>query len=432
MRRLSVAAVAALLSLMSLRPSGLAIQKIYHETLEEDDESQDADTNEKLCLAPGRLLFLHIMKSGGTSVDKFLSCVSKRVNAGFMLSLGPYEFHEGAESCQPASVCSTHGAYSKRVELCGPEFENPEKVFTVMRDPVDRAWSHYNYQKAQQYKDTGEILPPILDVISMCADVNAELTPGNRYVCQSLMNHMTLKTFSDSQDKSWSAGYSQEDMDEAKDMVRRLDAVFFMDDFDSFVQQFRSAEIFEPWASGETEKSDEDELGRKPCALDHSNSAKSVRPSGLQPCDICEDYPSEREKSELRNVNHMDVELYEWAKTHFDRTQPPTQPDPQESAQKTEFPERVVPTSDQMLPAEADSEELAPPSDDQQPRLMPEEFASPPESQKPMPAVPPEESLPTGTHFEEEVKQQQEVLHPSKEVMQTYGVEAGREMLPID
>merc|ERR1719230_489273 len=83
------------------------------------------------CKVPeGRLLFLHIMKAGGTSIDTYLACHCVKVGCSMNLSLGPYHELHGHTNCPP-SVCSTHGVYRDRKALCGDGFEHPTKVMTA-------------------------------------------------------------------------------------------------------------------------------------------------------------------------------------------------------------------------------------------------------------------------------------------------------------
>merc|ERR1719356_2010237 len=67
------------------------------------------------CRVPaGQVLFLHVMKAGGTSVDAFLACHCKRVGCSMKLSLGTYADRHGIKKCERPSVCSTHGNYRNR------------------------------------------------------------------------------------------------------------------------------------------------------------------------------------------------------------------------------------------------------------------------------------------------------------------------------
>lgn len=112
-------------------------------------ESQDSGQEVGHCLPEGKIVFQHVMKTGGLSVDSWFQqtcdehadalCSIKR-HDGRSGIVQPKKYHQ---SCAP-SICTTHGAAYRTVEACGPSFEHAAR-FTVIRDPVTRVWSFYNY-----------------------------------------------------------------------------------------------------------------------------------------------------------------------------------------------------------------------------------------------------------------------------------------------
>merc|ERR1719343_511060 len=82
------------------------------------------------CSPPGQLLFLHIMKTGGSSVEVFLDCYCDQVGCGMFVHDGVVTKFKGKAACNKESaVCSTHANYEDRVEACGTHFENPKYIF---------------------------------------------------------------------------------------------------------------------------------------------------------------------------------------------------------------------------------------------------------------------------------------------------------------
>merc|ERR1719329_1526025 len=95
------------------------------------------------CAQPGGLVFHHVMKTGGIAVDEFMACHCLHEGCSVKFHELPIQHPLGYEKCKP-SVCSFHGNMRKTHAFCGKEFAT-SKRFTVLRNPVDRVWSFYNY-----------------------------------------------------------------------------------------------------------------------------------------------------------------------------------------------------------------------------------------------------------------------------------------------
>lgn len=102
------------------------------------------------CLPPGKLVFQHVMKTGGISVESFLKCAcAERPDRLCTIRIKANHWSttthpEGEPSdCSP-SICSTHAAATDLEEACGEEFASATR-FTTIREPVSRVWSFYNY-----------------------------------------------------------------------------------------------------------------------------------------------------------------------------------------------------------------------------------------------------------------------------------------------
>lgn len=109
--------------------------------------SQDSGQKVGHCLPQGRLVFQHVMKTGGLSVDKWFRLTCDE-HSDSLCSIYRRDGPEGRiqhpwnhhKTCAP-SICTTHP--SNVVRPC-PRFEHAA-TFTVIRHPVARVWSFYNY-----------------------------------------------------------------------------------------------------------------------------------------------------------------------------------------------------------------------------------------------------------------------------------------------
>jgi len=280
-----MAAITRAIVAASLALTGDALALMQHQTTAATEAPED-------CMAPGRLLFLHVMKNGGTSVDRFLACKAQRNIAGFKLSLGDVHLYEGVKECTAPTICSTHGEWRNRVELCGASFEAPTKVFTVMREPIDRVWSMYNYQKAKEYEESGTTFPPVDQMLSDCMHGT-----GYEFMCEAMMNHVTIQTLATSDNLLYNVSSCPKCVEQAKGVMDNLDAIMLMDDFDTFTDAFDHSNIFSDNQEPTTFKED--------CDLEHANPTE---------CEVCTDEPTDYERKMIEQYNQMDVELYEYAK----------------------------------------------------------------------------------------------------------------------
>lgn len=242
------------------------------------------------CRVPGgTLLFLHIMKAGGTSVDSFLACHCKRVGCSLQLSLGPLHFLHGNKNCERPAMCTTHGEYRNRKELCGDDFENPDRVMTVLREPVSRVFSFYNYEKEQGWQ-----LPPLEELYKQCDTEKIDEDRPLYYVCAEMINVMVGKTFAN-KDRKWSSAWDPELLSQAKNVVANLDATFFLEDFDRFVTAFEQAKLVDNTYIHQNDPH---------CELGHSNPTD---------CPTCAKEPTAAEVELIKRHNEMDIALYNFA-----------------------------------------------------------------------------------------------------------------------
>jgi len=229
-------------------------------------------------------------------VDRFLACKAERSIAGFRLSLGPVHLYEGDKRCTQPSICSTHGEWRNRVELCGKAFEKPMKVFTVMREPVARVWSMYNYQKAIAAETNGDELPPIDKMIFNCRH-GIHGMAYNEWMCAQIMNHVTIQILAQSDNLPYNVTYNVTYIEQAKEVMSKLDAIMLMDDFETFADAFDKSNIFNDRQETTAFKED--------CALEHANPTE---------CNVCTEKPTAYQRKMIEESNQMDIQLYKHAK----------------------------------------------------------------------------------------------------------------------
>merc|ERR1719401_725439 len=249
---------------------------------------------------------MHVMKTGGESVDHFIDCLGRR--KGFQVvhreGEGPYGPPRGDTHCKAVMACSSHAPFVDRAKYCGNEFQNA-KTFTVLREPVSMAFSLFNYYK---YEKRIWVLQKmsfmdVLEKASNCSenpqerllwcDWDEELT--THYFSPSSANPLTmLIAHGDSAASMIQSGYQAtlSDLEKAKKILSGLDAIFFTDELGSWKNAFFKSGL--PFTDSETS-----------CELKHDNEAN---------CKECAKKPTAEEDRLARKLHALDLKLYHHAK----------------------------------------------------------------------------------------------------------------------
>eukprot|EP00927_Polykrikos_kofoidii_P014760 TRINITY_DN16510_c0_g1_i1.p1 TRINITY_DN16510_c0_g1~~TRINITY_DN16510_c0_g1_i1.p1 ORF type:complete len:320 (+),score=42.57 TRINITY_DN16510_c0_g1_i1:47-1006(+) len=267
------------------------------------------------CPAHGQLIFAHVMKTGGIAVDDFFRCRADAEGFSVYRDDGPPEVRKpfGNTECE-TSVCTTHAPLVDAVNSCGKHFAGA-RAFTVMRDPVERVWSFYNYVKGNGYKPyQNRSLEHVLKHY-WNEDLNKGLPPSERctFCHHSLFNVMTLwnfvgpetwkviqecrkgKKLSDADRCVVQHGLLRKAVKEAKERIRNLEAVFFMEDLANFTHLYNGLDGLS------LTRTPAAKLQKLDCTIKHANPTKS------------KEVLSEEAAELIKVLNWADVELYRYA-----------------------------------------------------------------------------------------------------------------------
>lgn len=260
------------------------------------------------CLPAGRLVFAHVMKTGGLAVDSFLNCRCSESNVcsvrhadGVVQTVGP------AHCRSRPSICTMHRGVAEISTRCGPIFSKKPKIFTVIRDPVERVWSFYNYLKRwyTPYQNMG--ITAVLENLGQ--DLNENLPTSQRCAfCKGeLSNAMTLRYFCPDtalcmsmwQGDGLTTHKISKALNLSKQMLASMDAIFLTDDLHDLPALFDSARRLFP----ELTASVRNKAG---C----STSSDVVNPTNYQVSLHTHAHPN---FNAIARKNWADVELYRYA-----------------------------------------------------------------------------------------------------------------------
>jgi len=212
------------------------------------------------CLPPGRLVFVHVMKTGGLSVDSFLNCRCDSTQSCSVLHADGEVQQMGTERCSEPSVCTMHRGISNLNERCGFQFGRAARMVTVLRDPIERVWSFYNYLKRwytpYQEMDLATIYK------NLDTDLNENLPKGTHclFCSGELTNAMTIRYFCKNPDlcsplegkKAPRRSVLAKALAEAKRALSAMDSIFLTQDLDYFDLMFDADRRLLPeWADAD-------------------------------------------------------------------------------------------------------------------------------------------------------------------------------------
>mmetsp|Transcript_46200 Transcript_46200/g.100395 ORF Transcript_46200/g.100395 Transcript_46200/m.100395 type:complete len:333 (+) Transcript_46200:52-1050(+) len=249
-----------------------------------------ADGKLPSCLPPGRLVFVHVMKTGGLSIDAVLqqACLADPKAQCSIRRHDGTRGLDGNRQCTQPSMCTSHDPMLNDLEVCGGAFKNAT-YFTVLRDPISRVWSFYNYisrwYEPYQKMPLGEVYEAMVNNV----DLNEGLPEdGKCFHCLTqLQNAMAERSFQEIEgsSESW------------KQQLKSLHMIIDISSLDRFPELASKAALFPELPALNAEYSQ--------LSVPHENSPKPR----------WGDKPDSKTEKIIRKYNQRDVYLYEFAKT---------------------------------------------------------------------------------------------------------------------
>lgn len=269
------------------------------------------------CVPAGTLKFAHVMKSGGLSVDAYLGC--RCASEGCSISR-----HEGGDGvigeseCGGPSVCTSHQPPFRMWEECAKDANfSSGRIFTVLRDPIERVLSFFNYMKYPRPEDHYPGYPPYKtrslkevllswSVVDLNINQPRTVAEGGCVMCaQQLSNAMVLRHFatnaSMTAQESWTltAGVRRPatpadmmfQLEQAKNTLSKMDAVFMS--MSTFKEAFEKQDLLNPDGN----------------AVSTSCDVPVVNPTGTK------EEATAEELDLIKTLNWADIELYKFAQT---------------------------------------------------------------------------------------------------------------------
>lgn len=256
----------------------------------------------------GRLVFRHVMKTGGLAVRSFLQCVCEHNDCSVWRDDGSHGVApwvaDDVRHCPP-SVCTTHGnGYDwSSQRRCGPSFANA-KQFTVLRDPISRVWSFYNYLQRYYKPFQDNSLVSILRNDSK-KDLNFGLPEEERcgHCLEQLRNAMAYGHFCGLDEPSCllarqrrsSVALRERLLHAAMRIMDSMTAIFLFEDLNKLPDLFRFSSL--PFHANVA--------GTASCSMGSDNPTTYNASAGME--------PDEATREAIAKANHMDMILYDYS-----------------------------------------------------------------------------------------------------------------------
>lgn len=290
-------------------------------------------------LAMHQFIHLHHMKTGGTSMDRYLDCARDRLHKDMEYTI-PYgnvhecsrDYYQRCKSGQDAR-CQKSIADAAMLSYCAPLKDLPSfswgalehginvtvppshGAITVLRDPVDRVWSMYRFKTRACYQ-----CKPLLEIYqSMDA---GDMMNMDASCSQQLQNHQVANLLS----TEWLQGNNQsnvttnDDNDDERDNAMLAEAIKNMKSFFTVIgltehldETIEIAGRVFPWMKPRVAWSS------KQCALSHANAAPQNNGCGPSRTHWeLPDHPDEETRAAIEAHNPLDRKLYAAAVQHFE------------------------------------------------------------------------------------------------------------------
>ena len=255
---------------------------------------------------------LHHMKSGGTSVDSWISCARNRLRKTRNNDVPFYSLSECSGSyfidCVSDSnhSCRSRIASSAIMSYCAPLFTpnlmgwNKARAITMLRNPVDRVWSMYRFTTRGCYGC--QTLQQVYDKI------DAGDTESFDGVCApQLVNHMTRNLISNDDPNLT----PDAQLDDALNNLRNRFTVVML--LERLQESIDLVQYSFPWMEDHIQGSDQ------VCEFPHANSSPMNNRCGPDQTHMpLPSQPDNETRALILKHNQLDMRLYEAALQHFD------------------------------------------------------------------------------------------------------------------
>jgi len=276
---------------------------------------------------------LHHMKTGGTSLNRLLSCALKRARGGgsrdrvlrdaSIEECSSFRYnkciHDEEDPCREKIQSAAYMQY------CAPmhqmqvfDWLDDTDIVTVIRHPVDRVWSMYRFQTRGCYKCL-----PLTDIYAAMENRTAgDEDFGISANCQAqLVNHQTRNLLTDTFDEDKDIPTRNDQLQEALyNLKNKLAMVGITNELPLFAKQLGKAF---PWLAEELgddgarylRKNDDSSTV---CALAHANASPSNNRCGPGKTHMpLPDQPDEATRKIILKHNMLDLKIYEAAVKRF-------------------------------------------------------------------------------------------------------------------
>ncbi len=292
------------------------------------------ESNDPNKLVMHQFLHLHHMKTGGTSMDRYLECARQRLKTDKGYTIPYSNIHECSRDyyarCKSGqdSRCQTYVAEASMLSYCAPlkdlpsfqwgALENGVNVtippshgaITVLRHPVDRVWSMFRFKTKDCFK-----CMPLTDIYTM---MDSGDMGGMEPTCyQQLQNHQVANLLSTEWLQDSGSGRDPVEVDEdgmlaeaIKNMKSFFTVIGLTEHLDTTIDI--AGQVF-PWMKPKVEWS------TKECSIAHANSSPQNNRCGPDNSHwTLPDQPDDETRAAIEAHNQLDLKLYAAAVQHFE------------------------------------------------------------------------------------------------------------------
>lgn len=266
--------------------------------------------------AKHQFLHLHHMKTGGTSMDRYLRCSMERIKSAKRHAIPYASIHECGETHYHQCVtgekpsCTQNVANASIMSFCAPlkdlpafDWTEPPSVgaITVLRNPIDRVWSMFRFQTKECYKCT-----PLLEIYEKID--SGDLTDLDPICYKQLQNHEVANLLS--------TEWPEDATDEAivQEAIENMKSFFTVVGLTEQLNTTLSlASQVWPFMKPSVDWSP------RGCRLSHANSSPQNNGCGANHThwDL-PSHPDEETRAAIERHNQLDLKLYAAAVQHFE------------------------------------------------------------------------------------------------------------------